>query len=184
MAEPLRMAEMLDRLARLAHGAQFCAGLNPAQWEALRYLKRANRYSRSPGALAAYLGATPGTVSQTIITLEEKGYVRRSRAPADKRSVDVTLTETGEGVLANDPLSMLGQAVEGLSADERLALGRAVDQVIARVNAARGLSGFGLCRDCTHLCRTEASAKSCHCGVTGDRLASAELEQICVDFRR
>ena len=183
MAETPKMAEMLDRLARLAHGAQFCAGLNPAQWEALRYLKRANRYSRTPGVLAAYLGATPGTISQTIIALEEKGYVRRERASVDRRSVEVTLTAAGETVLAQDPLAMLGTAVDGLSADERVALGRAVDQVIAQVNAARGLTGFGLCHDCNHL-QSDKSTKSCRCGVTGDRLAAAELDQICVDFRR
>jgi DNA-binding MarR family transcriptional regulator len=178
------MAEMLDRLVRMAHGAQFCAGLNPAQWEALRYLSRANRYSRSPGALAAYLGATPGTISQTVIALEEKGYVTRSRAPNDRRSVEVRLTAAGEEVLRRDPLAILGEAMDGLSADERQALGRAVDRVIERVNAARGVPGFGLCRDCTHLRQPEKDAKSCCCGVTGEGLAALELTQICVDFRR
>ena len=178
------MAEMLDRLARVAHGAQFCAGLNPAQWEALRYLKRANRYSRTPGALAAYLGATPGTISQTVIVLEEKGYVTRSRAPGDRRSVEIGLTPEGEKLLSRDPLSLLGEAVDALSPDEREVLGRAVDCVIERVNATRGVVGFGLCHDCTHLRQPEHGVKSCCCGVTGDRLSSAELDQICVDFRR
>jgi DNA-binding MarR family transcriptional regulator len=178
------MAEMLDRLARVAHGAQFCAGLNPAQWEALRYLKRANRYSRTPGALAGYLGATPGTVSQTVIALEDKGYVTRNRAANDRRSVEIQLTEAGEALLARDPLTLLGDAVDELSLDERQALGRAVDRVIHRINAARGVAGFGLCRDCSHLRQPEGGVKSCCCGVTGEGLASAELEQICVDFRR
>jgi DNA-binding MarR family transcriptional regulator len=178
------MAEMLDRLARVAHGAQFCAGLNPAQWEALRYLNRANRYSRTPGALADYLGATPGTISQTVIALEEKGYVTRSRAASDRRSVEVRLTPAGEEVLRRDPLALLGEVMEGLSADERQALGRALDRVIDRVNAARGVSGFGLCRDCTHLRQASEGAKSCCCGISGEGLAAMELKQICVDFRR
>jgi DNA-binding MarR family transcriptional regulator len=179
------MAEMLDRLARVAHACQFCAGLNPAQWEALRYLSRANRYSRTPGALASYLGATPGTISQTVIALEEKGYVTRSRASSDRRSVEVRLTAAGEEVLRHDPLAMLTEAMDGLSADERQALGRAVDWVIERINTARGVVGFGLCRDCTHLRQPENGAnKSCRCGVTGEGLAVMELGQICVDFRR
>ena len=184
MANPTRMAEMLDRLARVAHGAQFCAGLNPAQWEALRYLNRANRYSRTPGALASYMGATPGTISQTVIALEEKGYVTRSRAPTDRRSVEIQLTKAGEELLARDPLSVFGDAVDGLSPDERQALSRALDRVIEHINASRGLAGFGLCHDCSHLRQPEGGAKSCCCGVTGDRLATAELDQICVDFHR
>lgn len=185
MATPEKMAEMLDRLARVAHGAQFCAGLNPAQWEALRYLSRANRYSRTPGALAEYLSATPGTISQTVIALEEKGYVTRSRAPGDRRSIEVRLTPAGQEVLRRDPLALLGEVIEELSPEERQALGRAVDRVSERVSAARGVSGFGLCRDCTHLRRPQESGnKSCCCGVTGEGLAAAELEQICVDFRR
>jgi len=184
LATPEKMAEMLDRLARAAHGAQFCAGLNPAQWEALRYLSRANRYSRSPGALAEYLSATPGTISQTVIALEEKGYVTRSRAPGDRRSVEVRLTPAGQEVLQRDPLALLGEVIEGLSIEERQALCRAVDCVIARVSAARGVSGFGSCRDCTHLRQPREGSKSCCCGVTGEGLAAPELEQICVDFRR
>jgi DNA-binding MarR family transcriptional regulator len=178
------MAEMLDRLARVAHGVQFCGGLNPAQWEALRYLKRANRYSRTPGALASYLGATPGTVSQTVISLADKGYVTRSRDATDRRSVVVNLTAAGEALLARDPLALLGDAVHGLSAEERQTLGRAVDQVIERVNASRKLVGFGRCQDCTHLRQPQQGAKSCCCGITGDRLAAGELDQICIDFRR
>jgi len=79
---------------------------------------------------------------------------------------------------------MLGDAVHGLSAEERQTLGRAVDQVIERVNASRKLVGFGRCQDCTHLRQPEQAAKSCCCGITGDRLAAAELEQICIDFHR
>jgi DNA-binding MarR family transcriptional regulator len=182
------MAELLDRLARVAHGAQFCAGLNPAQWQALRYLARANRYSRSPGAIAEYLGATPGTISQTLIALESKGYIRRSRAAGDRRSVDVALTLEGEALLAHDPLTVLGGAIEELSGEERTALTTALDRVLGRVQAARGRSGFGLCRDCTHLQPGEAPdggcQAQCRCGITGDALAGRELHQICVEFSR
>ena len=66
MSECARIAALVDRLGRMAHGMQYASGLNPAQWEALRFIARANRYSRSPGAIARYLGTTRGTVSQTL----------------------------------------------------------------------------------------------------------------------
>src|SRR5690606_124477 len=53
-----RVILLLDRLSRLSRELQFVDGLNPAQWEALRFVARANRYSRTPTALAEYLGST------------------------------------------------------------------------------------------------------------------------------
>ena len=63
---------LIERLGRFARSAQHCAGMKPAQWEALRFVSRANRYSRTPGALADFLSSTRGTVSQTPIALEKK----------------------------------------------------------------------------------------------------------------
>ena len=70
-----RVAELIDRLGRMTRELQYVDGLNPAQWEALRYLNRANRYSRTPGGVADFLGATKGTISQTVSALESKGLI-------------------------------------------------------------------------------------------------------------
>ncbi|MEE8171570.1 MAG: MarR family transcriptional regulator, partial [Alphaproteobacteria bacterium] len=75
----LRVSELIDRVGRVTRGLQFVNGLSPAQWEALRFIARANRYSSNPTALAKFLGSTKGTVSQTLISLEKKGYVQRLR---------------------------------------------------------------------------------------------------------
>ena len=74
----LEAAYLIGRLDRLARSGINVAGLNPAQWDALRYLSRANRFSRTPAALADYAGSTRGTISQTLIALEQKG-LRRGR---------------------------------------------------------------------------------------------------------
>src|SRR3546814_17264849 len=47
-----RVIVLLDRLSRLTRELQFVDGLNPAQWEDLRFLATANQHSRSPTALA------------------------------------------------------------------------------------------------------------------------------------
>ncbi|MCE3256092.1 MAG: transcriptional regulator, MarR family, partial [Nitrobacter vulgaris] len=82
------------------------AELNPAQWEALRYLSRANRFSRTPAALAGYVGSR-GTISQTLIALEQKGLASRQSSRRDGRSVELALTRRGEAVLTGDPLRRL-----------------------------------------------------------------------------
>jgi DNA-binding MarR family transcriptional regulator len=83
--------------------------LNPAQWGALRYLSRCNRFSNAPAALTRYLGATKGTVSQTLIALERKGLIEKSVRPGEARSVILSLTEEGEKRLLADPWRILDE---------------------------------------------------------------------------
>ena len=84
---PQRLAALIDCLGRTVHSLQFAGDMNPAQWETLRFLSCANRYSRRPSALAEFLGTTKGTVSQTLKCLEGKGYVRRVKPEGDRRGV-------------------------------------------------------------------------------------------------
>ena len=58
-----RTIDLIERLTRLVAADGHSGGLKPVQWAALRYLDNANRFSRTPGALAAYLNSTKGTVS-------------------------------------------------------------------------------------------------------------------------
>ena len=93
----------LARLARLVRSAEHEIGLNPAQWEALRFLSRCNANSNSPIALTRYLGATKGTISQTIIALVNKGLVNKTNREGERRSVALTLTDEGREFLKEDP---------------------------------------------------------------------------------
>ena len=59
------------------------------------------------GELAEYLGVTPSTMSLNLKRLEEAGLVTRSRAPEDRRAMNVLLTAEGtalrDSVPAMDP---------------------------------------------------------------------------------
>lgn len=48
--------------------------------------------------LAEHLAVTASTMSLTLKRLEAAGYVRRDRDPADRRVINVRLTEAGERV--------------------------------------------------------------------------------------
>ncbi|MEQ9361106.1 MAG: MarR family transcriptional regulator, partial [Rhodospirillales bacterium] len=111
MPQRTKIVELVDRLSRIAHTLQFSRGLNPAQWEALRFVARANRMSCSPGALADFMGSTKGTVSQTLKALEAKGLVERSRTPGDLRGVRISITSAGLQMLENDPLAAIHDAL-------------------------------------------------------------------------
>lgn len=182
----VRSAELVDRLARVTRELQYVDGLNPAQWEALRYLARANRYSRTPGALADFLGATKGTVSQTLIALENKGYVTRTRSLTDRRSVFIELTSKGADTLQKDPILAIEKATKNLGEEVGAVMVRGLSRLLHDLQKHHGIKEFGVCSDCSLYCVAGHAAypsDSAHCGKTAERITTPEYEQICVNFR-
>lgn len=138
----------LERLARVMRAREHEHGLNPAQWQALRFLSRANRYSDSPGALTRYLGATKGTISQTVIALERKGFITKAMRQGRGRSVRLSLTEKGREILSRDPWAQLAQAADGLGSKTRRRLQRGLAELLEQQLSSGGLARFGLCASC------------------------------------
>lgn len=173
-----RAAELIGRLDRLARSSARAGDMNPAQWEALRYLARANRFSRTPAAVAEYFGSTRGTVSQTLIALEEKGYVVKRASVRDRRSLDLALTPAGETALAHDALpefaAMLAAGTDATGLADRLA------EALGGVLAKRGGKPFGACKTCRHF-RTDAKPGPYRCALLEERLSAEDAELICVE---
>ena len=186
MVESHNVANLLNRLSRIAHAVQFSHGLNPAQWEALRYIGRANRYSASPTALADYVGSTKGTVSQTLIALESKGFVRRVRNDCDRRKVSLALTDQGIELLAQDPLCHLAEAAGVIGEDEQSHIVKGLRMMLDDLCIRQGAQNFGVCGDCCHLRKDASNPDGAGgvCGMTTDRLAVDELDRLCVNFER
>ena len=136
----------LERLARVMRAREHADGLNPAQREALRYLARANRFSNTPGALTRYLGATKGTISQTLMTLERKGLI--AKAARDARAVRLSLTDRGREMLARDPWTVLAADAEELGGKTRRRTQRGLEELLARELKRAGLASFGVCSGC------------------------------------
>ncbi len=180
MAE--QVAALVGRLSRAVHCMQFAQGLNPAQWDALRFLSRANRFSRGPSALADYLGTTKGTASQTIKALEAKGLIRRSRRNGDKRGVQLELTEAGEQVLHGDPLRRI-ETIASASCGDTAATAAVLRRLLDGLTRATGASQFGTCADCCHLCGANTREDGYRCGLTEEPLGDAEIGKICYEFR-
>ncbi len=182
--DPARIADLIERLGRLADALQRSGGLVPAQWEALRYLGRANRYSRHPGALAAFLGTTKGTVSQTIIALERKGLVVRTDDPRDRRAVHIDLTDAGRGALSQDPLGGLAEVAAGLQEAAAARLAADLTALLARLQRRRGRPGFGVCGTCRFFRRNGAEDEAAgphRCGLTQEPLGDTDARHICVE---
>ena len=173
---------MIGRLARIVAHDGHAAGLPPVQWEALRYLARANRFSRTPGALTAYLGATKGTVSQTLMALQRARLVDKSADPADRRAVRLELTAQGAAMLAPDEMTRFEQALAAIAPALQKSLHDGLASLLKARIAQDGGRPFGICRDCRHFAAGEGASESSHfCRLLKVPLTEADAGKICVE---
>ena len=179
------IAELVLHLGRIASGEALVEGLTPAQWAGLRYFARANRFSRTPSAFAAFHGTTRGTASQTIKNLETQGYLTRIRSEADRRSVRLVLTEKARAILANDPFESLVRAADSLPPSVHSHFANALQRMLGQVARERGNPPFGTCASCQHLqsdgCSREGQVPYA-CGFTNEPLLLDELDEVCINF--
>ena len=179
------IAELVLHLGRIASAEALAEGLTPVQWAGLRYFARANRFSRTPSAFAAFHGTTRGTASQTIKNLEAQGYLARMRSETDQRSVDLVLTEKARAILANDLFETLVRAVDTLPLGVRGQFASALQRMLGQVALERGIPTFGNCASCTHLEGDDCSREKQEtyaCGFSSQPLLLEELDGICINF--
>lgn len=175
----MEAAHLIDRLERLSRSGVAVKGLNGAQWEALRYLDRANRFSRTPAALSDYLGSTRGTVSQTLISLGQKGFVSRQPSARDRRSVALGLTKAGEEALVHDPLRAIANDIA--DATDGVALADALRSVLRMTIRRNNGRPFGVCRSCKYFEPQAAGGSPHFCGLLHEPLSAGDSDLICME---
>ncbi len=125
------VAELFEQIIRLVHTSSFTAGLNPAQWNALRFLQAAADSARSVKAFAQFQQVSASTASQTIAALVRKRLVEKVRDERDGRGVVLSLTPKGRALLATDPLLSLAKAFAALEPNS-LAMAARIGSDVAR----------------------------------------------------
>jgi len=174
---------LIERFGRMARSDQHAEGMKPAQWEALRFLSKANRLSRNPGSLAEFLSSTRGTVSQTLIALEKKGLIIRESNPMDKRGRSLALTESGQAAIDRHPIQHLEKALSAIENGAEVA--RELKGVMATLAKQRDMAVFGICGECAHLQKAKGEKKEDephHCLWSNTPLTDLNLALICREF--
>ncbi|RED15149.1 MarR family winged helix-turn-helix transcriptional regulator [Parasphingopyxis lamellibrachiae] len=175
------ISTLVERLARLVQNDSHTGGLLPSQWEALRYVERANRFSSSPGALAVYLGLTKGTVSQTIKVLAGKGLVRKAPTLADRRAVKLELTAKGRETLKNDPIQEMQDCIDALPAGDRNSMETALENLLRDMLKNRLGRPFGICRSCRYFRRDHETGAPHLCSLLDEPLSNDDSNLICIE---
>lgn len=179
--------QIVSGLARLAAfgrtemwQAATAHGLTPTQAEILQRI--AQRPERASD-LAAHLGVTAATVSDSVAALRAKGLVDRSPDPVDRRAWQLVPTEAGRQLLGRFPAGsgqLLG-AIAGLPEADRTALHRALIRLIRALQEARAIQVQRMCATCRHFrphAHVDAGAPH-HCDFVDAAFADAELRLDC-----
>lgn len=150
-------------------------GLALAQLDVLRYLGAANRFSDTVSALVDYVGATKGTLSQTVSALERKGLVRRIPDALDGRIQHCRVTFNGEAIVrASERAALLdGLSLSAHTVDQ-------LDALLRDLLRARGGRAFGVCATCEH---HRATREGRHCALLNVSLSDEDASRICREHR-
>jgi len=174
-------AALLERIGRLIGADANSSALLPVQWETMRYLQQANRFSRNSSALTAFLGSTKGTVSQTVKTLESKGLLRNRVDPKDRRRNQLSLTAKGKRLLGNDPMEKNIAAIAALPAPSRDALAAGLEKLLTSRLEVDGRQPFGQCRECMYFARRHEEGNPHYCLLLKEMLSATDADHICYE---
>ena len=180
--EAVDVFDLIERMAALIRSEERkrCTelGLQPVHLQVLDYLSRCNRYSDTPAALTNYLGMTRGTVSQTLLLLEKKGYVKKTADSADRRVVHLSLLPEGEAILQQARQSELfKQAALIFKANDFVNYEVIFAKALMALQKANQSQSFGLCKSCQHFTKLETGGFQC--GLTKELLSQSDSEKIC-----
>lgn len=170
------ISDLIERLAAVLAGQARqrwdALDLHPVHGRILVYLAHCNRYSDTMTALVEYLGATKGTVFQSLERLVERGLVQRRPDADDHRVSHLSLTQAGRRALADGRADPAWQAAAGDPA-----LVSALTGLLTRLQAGRGGRSFGVCQTC-RFHQVEGQQRF-RCGLTGETLTSADRDRWC-----
>ncbi|MBU3030612.1 MarR family winged helix-turn-helix transcriptional regulator [Paracoccus marinaquae] len=181
-----QIATALQRLAVFWRASQWqvfgAAGLNPTQGEVL--LRVAARPERA-AELAALLGVSQASLSDTVSALAKKGLVVRRPDPDDGRARRIEATAAGHSLakrIPEAPEALFG-AIAGLGDAERGALLRSLTQVIRSLQEARAIPVQRMCVTCRYFrphVHDDAAAPH-HCALVDAAFGDAGLRMDCGD---
>ncbi|OHC52890.1 MAG: hypothetical protein A3D16_03970 [Rhodobacterales bacterium RIFCSPHIGHO2_02_FULL_62_130] len=180
-----QIAFALGRLAVLWRAgvwqAAVAEGLNPAQAEILGHLSRRGPVRQVD--LAAALGVSAASLSDSVASLAAKGLVIRQPDPEDGRARRVGLSAAGQTIAerlaaASDALTA---AVSDLPAAEAGSLLRVLTRLIRVLQEARAIPVQRMCATCAHF-RPYAHADAArphHCAFVDTAFGDAQLRLDC-----
>jgi MarR family transcriptional regulator, negative regulator of the multidrug operon emrRAB len=179
--EKMTLFDVVERIAALIRSEERkkCTqyGLQSVHLQVLDYLTRCNKYSDTPAAVTNYLGMTRGTVSQTLLLLEKKGFIKKTTDTSDRRVVHLSLLPEGKAILDKArPCELFTQASGLLNTNDLTRYDEALVTVLTALQKSNNSHSFGLCKTCQYFTLIPNGNL---CGLTKEPLSEEDSEKIC-----
>lgn len=162
------------------------AGINPTQLAILDLLE-----GRDGGLgvkeIAAHLGVSQPTATDSINSLARKGAVEKRAVAGDGRAVAIVLTNEGKALLATDATldGAAGQAVDALGAEEQERLLLSLIRMIREFQEAGAIPIQRMCTSCRYFApfAHPGAARPHHCRFVDAAFGQRELRIDCRDHQ-
>ena len=179
--EKVTVFDLIERMSALIRSEErkkcTAFGLQSVHLHVLDYLSRCNKYSDTPAALTNYLGMTRGTVSQTLLLLEKKGYVKKTTDTLDRRVVHLDLQAEGRAMLEQArPSELFNQAADLLDREPLGNCDEALSNILSALQKSNKSHSFGLCQTCQFF---TLLPEGYLCGLTKESLTKEDSGKIC-----
>lgn len=158
-------------------------GLSPTQGQILALISTHEKVR--PSELAAKLGVSMATVSESVRTLVQKGFVEKTTDARNARSVVLDLTSAGtrEAQRASDWPDFLARAVDCLTVEEQEAFLHGLLKMIRTLQERGEIPIARMCITCTHF-RAYAHATGRHphhCALVDAPMGKRHLRIECAE---
>lgn len=153
---PNRLRDGFERVAAVLRADQWTSanalGLNPTQAHVLALLAGRERGGLRVKDIAAHLGVSPPSATDSITALARKGLVRKASEVGDARAVDVHITPEGRALLQAIGMaaSATSTALTTLDEAEQAQLLRLLIKLVRSLQIAGAMPVQRLCVTCKH----------------------------------
>ena len=176
--DPQQFAEILERLNRMIRAAERAEGLAPVEWECLRYMGRANRFSRFAIAASEYLSIPEKLVKQTFKSLLNKRLIQANNSSVAPGKDHFDLTARGEAMLRGDPMVWIAFDVCGSGGHDQAY--DALETVLHHLLADYDGRVFGTCENCANYQLSKDHGAGCR--VFSVAVSKQDRVKICWEF--
>ena len=182
-----RISEGLSRIAIAMRSDEWSkaekAGLKPTQLAILEFL--AGRDSARVKEIAAHLGVSQPTATDSIAALERKALVAKASAPGDKRATAIRITTEGKAAFGSvSPIETAAmEAARSLSPGEQEGLLLSLVKMIQHLQEADAIPIQRMCTSCRYFrpYQHSGAAKPHHCNFVNAAFGRNELRIDCRD---
>jgi DNA-binding MarR family transcriptional regulator len=191
MSAPIseRLQDGLDRVGSVLRSERWSAttalGLNPTQARVLAFLAGRNADSTRVKDIAAQLGVSQPTATDSIAALERKDLIKKTVSTADARSVGVRITNQGRKMLEaiGTSASATEKSLAAMSSDEQTDLLLLLMKLIRSLQQMGSIPVQRMCVTCKHFCPNMYSdaRNPHHCAFVNAAFGEQHLRLDCND---